>query len=530
MINKLMSFFNQAGIQTNEHDDSLIAKLSLTTLNQTAVFLKEHHANFEALVAGKEQDLLLRYFFYIGVKNKILILELPASTEAGFTQFTHRTTAFGLGQGVCERANNAEISQVRKSCEDQIPSLTALYPAVYRYEQDLSDKYGFQFSGSAPYKVPARAVDELREAPNLSEQTIIPVGPVHAGVIEPGHFHFTTLGEHIINLDISLGYLHKGLLSEFEHRSISEGLDLSQEICGDSLVAYSWAFAHAVEKAYDITPSKTILFSRMIALELERLYNHMGDIGGIINDTGFALANAYLSIIKEKILRLNERLFGHRFLKHFIKIANTTKKLSKENLTILSSELSAREQEFEKLLVLTSKHSTVLERLNRTGILSHQKANFYSVLGVVGKASGISFDSRRDMNFAAYEDIKFQSHLRREGDVFARLQLRISEVKESFHIIYQCVNKLANIQESDAAPIELTKLKRPFSWAMVEAARGPVFVYVELNEQGLIKQVLFRDISRHNWKVLEEAVLGNIVPDFPLCNKSFSLSYAGTDL
>lgn len=488
-VKQLNFFVGTLGLELKAIDDNtVVVSLEPSKLKPLSSFLKGNNAHFEAsLVTKKSSYLEVKYFFYLGIKSFMLILETRV------------------------KENGA------------IPSLTSDFPALFSYEKEAEERFAIKFYERVELEPAYDAAPELHGDENSIE---VPVGPIHAGVIEPGHFHFTCQGEHINNLSISLGYLHKNIEKEFVNRSIYEGLDLSENICGDSIVAYSLAFAQVVEKIKNISVSKRTQYTRMILLELERIYNHLGDIGGILNDTGFSFTNSYFSALKEKLLRFNNRIFGHRFLRGSIKIASVADEISDEDVNVLSFSLDNIEQEFLKLLDLTLKHRTVVDRLSKTGHLSNKTAKSLSVTGLVGKASGVSFDSRRDLSFAAYKDIQFHSHLRREGDVYARFRLRVDEIKESFHIINQC---LKNLDSDDQA--QRHTLSVPYSWSMVEAARGPVFVYLELDTaKGLVQRARFRDVSRHNWKALEYAVLKNIIPDFPLCNKSFSLAYAGVDL
>lgn len=472
-------------------DDTLLLRIETSKLETVTAFLLGHRAQFQAQVVSKKANRLeLKYFFYIGIKSKLLVLELN-------TEYTRHPS---------------------------IPSITAYYPAVYVYEQETRLKFGIEYCDSIEVKFPYDPAPEFE--PNDPNTTEIPVGPIHAGVIEPGHFHFTCHGEHIVNLSISLGYLHKNIETEFENRSIEEGLELSNSICGDSIVAYSLAYVQALEKIQSITVNKRTQYHRIILLELERLYNHIGDIGGIINDSGFSITNSHLSAIKERMLRLNKKIFGHRFLSGSINIGSVSKDLGLTDIEILNDKLNELNQDFKKAINLTMKHKTVLDRFSQTGYLTNATAQLLSVAGIVGKASGVSFDSRRDLSFATYEDINFHTHVRREGDVYARFQLRLSEVEESFKIIRQCLRKLSSDENEPAE----AKLTRKSAWSVVESARGPVFAYLELDNKAKIARAKLRDISKHNWKALEYAVLKNIVPDFPLCNKSFSLAYAATDM
>ncbi len=496
-LDKLANFLEKNNLKLDStNDDLLLIKLDLNLLIKLVDFLKKNNAMFETLVVSKNTNINLKYFFYVGIKGKLLLLDLEVEMD------------------------------------DEIPSLTGLYQAVFSYEKESSLRFKIKFSDCNPVKVAPHYPPELTRDIEEGETTIIPVGPIHAGIIEPGHFHFTTLGEHIINLEISLGYKYKNIEHEFENRSVAEGLELAQHICGDSTFAYGLAFTQAIEKIYKLEPSPSVQYMRTIVLEMERLYNHCGDLGGLVNDTGFSVVNSYLSALKEKVLGLNKIYFGHRYLRNFIKINAVTRFLTADERLALGAALQVIKKDFLKVIGLTLKHNTVLERFSNTGCLTNHNATLCSVSGLVGRASGVSYDSRRDLPYAAYEELGFHSHLRREGDVLARFNLRVSEVDESLNIIHHCLAKLDVSGQGNETEIDFSKLSvsRPFAWSVAEAARGPVLVYLALTNDGKITRAKIRDVSVHNWKALEYAVLNNIVPDFPLCNKSFSMAYAGADM
>jgi Ni,Fe-hydrogenase III large subunit len=493
--NHLLEFLDKEGFCFKEEfgDTFFIELFKIQDLSRLITILKQQRIRFEAhLVVEKDTSFELKYFFYPEIPSRLLLIKISCPKNIS------------------------------------IPSFLDLYPALYGHEKDYELSLGIKYSNLIK---PATPVDLAAKFPITdSEPYEIPVGPIHAGVIEPGHFHFKSHGENIESLSISLGYLKKNIESEFKGRSIEEALDLVQEICGDSLVAYALAYTQAIEKIRPQRIKKETFFIRMILLELERIYNHLGDIGGIINDAGFSFSNSYLSFLKESVLRLNKSFFQNRFLRNTIKIHESPVAIS--NPAALKELIKEIHGKFDQIIELTSRHRSILDRLSETGHLSYQTAQNLSITGVVGKSSGISFDTRRDLSFAAYDEINFHSHLRREGDVYARFRLRVDEVKESIKIINNCLNKFSEelsanvfIETSHCYP------DRYSAWSCVESARGPVFIYLELDERKeKISYLKLRDCSKHNWKALEYAVLKNIIPDFPLCNKSFGLSYSGTDL
>jgi Ni,Fe-hydrogenase III large subunit/Ni,Fe-hydrogenase III component G len=354
----------------------------------------------------------------------------------------------------------------------------------------------------------------------------VPVGPVHAGIIGPGHFRFSVAGEPIINLEPRLGFTHRGIEKLFENKYPAECLSLAERVSGDSSFSHSLAFCQAVEKINSIQVSLGMQYERCIFLELERMYNHASDIGGIALDVGFSFPAAYASIIKESILCLNETLTGSRYIKGVNIIGGVSQQLSGNNCTLLLETIPAILNDFRDLKDTLLSNASFMDRADGTGILKKKIAEDIGIVGVAAKASGIPRDLRK--NFPVpYNGINFTPHQYTKGDVLARMQVRIEEFEESVKIIKQCVELL---KTNEVIEIPDKAAKAGFALGYSEGWRGPVLYWIKLNESGLIDRCKIVDPSFHNWQGLSYAVLGNIIPDFPLCNKSFGLSYSGNDL
>jgi len=353
------------------------------------------------------------------------------------------------------------------------------------------------------------------------------VGPVHAGIIEPGHFRFSVEGETIVNLETRLGFVHKGTEKLFEQLPFDQTPALAERISGDTSLGHVLAYCQALETlaSCDVPPRARWL--RVILLELERIYNHVGDVGMIINDTGFGFGHAHCFRIREELLRLNERLTGHRLLRGAVVPGGVTGPVVTSPLPEAATAVERLVAEFVEIARLCLDNTTVLERLQGTGRLTTATATGMQVVGLVGRASGIDADVRRDAPFAAYGESDVRVPVYETGDVWARTMVRLDEAREASRLIRTAAGRGAE----GATRVPLPPLAAgAHAFGLVEAWRGPVWHWVLADGATSLGRVKVVDPSFRNWPALEYAVLKNIVPDFPLCNKSFNLSYSGNDL
>jgi len=353
----------------------------------------------------------------------------------------------------------------------------------------------------------------------------IPVGPVHAGIIEPGHFRFSVVGETVIDLKIRLYFTHKGTEKLFEGRAPADGVELAERISGDTTIGHALAYCQAVESLAGCEVPARAKYLRVILLEMERLYNHIADFGAICNDTGFAAAHSHCFRIRERLLRLNKRLTGNRLLRDGIVLGGVRNDFpSNLDLTI---ELDSIIADFNEIVEISLNNTMLLDRLDGAGYLTTKTAADHGVLGYVARASGIDIDVRRDHPFAAYPFLKFKVAASQSGDVHARAQIRVDEANESVSIIKQALSQLPTGEL--VAPLGRLPAWQP-AFGMVEGWRGAILHWVMADDDGKLYRVKIKDPSFVNWPALSFAVLKNIVPDFPLVNKSFNQSYSGNDL
>jgi len=358
----------------------------------------------------------------------------------------------------------------------------------------------------------------------------IPVGPIHAGIIEPGHFRLSVAGERIVLLELRLGFTHKGSEKLFEILPLNDKVRLSEKISGDSSFSHSLSFCQALEQLSNITVSKRALYLRVIYAELERVANHFGDIGAIMMDTGFNFGGAHGARLREMILQINARITGSRFLRGVNVIGGVTKDIDSNEKNRLSGELLNILKDFSEVIEVAENNASLLNRLKGTGVLSSEITKDHGVVGIAGKAVGRPNDARVDYPYAAYDEISIGDiPTEQDRDVYARFRVRIKEAYASIKIIQ---NALPKLPEGHISPPNLNIVfkKNALAVSIVEGWRGEIVYFVTTDSSGNISRVAPRDPSFVNWTVLGNAGFDNVVPDFPLINKSFNLSYSGNDL
>lgn len=355
----------------------------------------------------------------------------------------------------------------------------------------------------------------------------IPVGPVHAGVIEPGHFRFTVCGETVVRLEARLGYTHKGIEGLMRGAPLSRAVRLAGHACGDSTVAYALAFSRAAEAALGVEVPLRAHFLRALMAELERLANHLGDIGAICNDASFTLMLAHCGVLRERVLRAAEATFGHRMMRDRVVPGGVAADLAGEGVAVLRALVAEIRSKFPELVELYDNTSSLQDRTVATGTLKAELARRFGAGGHVGRASGRDFDARRALAFAPYDRLAFEVPVFDEGDVNARVWVRIREVEQSLSLVERILDGLPGGEVT--APAEPAGEARE-GVAVVEGFRGDVLAWLRLGTDGTVERCHLRDPSWFQWPLLEAAIEGNIVADFPLCNKSFNCSYSGHDL
>ncbi|HLH97678.1 MAG TPA: hydrogenase expression protein HypE [Xanthobacteraceae bacterium] len=356
----------------------------------------------------------------------------------------------------------------------------------------------------------------------------IPVGPVHAGIIEPGHFRFTANGEAVVRLEERLGYVHKGIESLMVGADLARGIRLAGRTSGDSTVAYALAFAHAAEAALGLSVPPRAAWLRALMAELERLANHFGDFGAICNDASFAIMHAQCGILRERTLRVAATCFGHRLMMDRIMPGGISNDVPANGLAQLRELIAEIQRSFPRLVALYDNTASLQDRTVTTGVLKAALARQFGAGGFVGRASGRAFDARRALAYPPYDQLAFEVPVVKTGDVNARVWIRIHEIEQSMRLIDQII---ASLPEGPlSAPAEAAGGAAAEGLGIVEGFRGDVLVWLRLDGERRIARCHLRDPSWFQWPLLEAVIEGNIVADFPICNKSFNCSYSGHDL
>ena len=439
------------------------------------------------------------------------------------------------------------IGVLSLACPDrQFPSVGELHAPAIRLERAIQDLFGQEAIGlpdARPwfdhgrwgFRHPLGNAERIAPgAPRYPFLPVegehlhrIPVGPVHAGIIEPGHFRFTASGETIVRLEERLGYVHKGIESLMAGANLARGAELAGRVSGDSTVAYAFAFARAAEAALQVEVPHRAQWLRALMAELERLANHFGDIGAICNDAAFSLLHAHCGVLREQVLRTADRCFGHRLMRDLIVPGGVAHDLDPDGAAAITTLVAEARRRFPHLVDLYDNTASLQDRTVGTGILKPQLARRFGAGGFVGRASGRAFDARRAPGYPPYDQLEFQVPGLDAGDVDARVWIRIHEVEQSLTIVEQILARLpaGPLREEVPAPHSAHE-----GIALVEGFRGDALVWLRLAASGRIERCHLRDPSWFQWPLLEVAIEGNIVADFPLCNKSFNCSYSGHDL
>lgn len=348
-----------------------------------------------------------------------------------------------------------------------------------------------------------------------------------AGIIEPGHFRFHAMGEDILSLEERLGYVHKGIEKCAEGRDVWGLARLAGRVSGDSTVAHAWAACRACEAAAGLVLPRRALVIRAILAERERIANHLGDIGACCNDVGFAFAQVQCSRLRELWQRQNSAVFGHRLLMDIVLPGGVNRDLDKEQIETLLAAIDRMRLELHEFLPLLYEYPSLQDRLQTTGVLSLKKARSLGVLGYLARASGECWDLRRDAPYPPYENMVVAVPHTLEGDASGRLRIRGDEILVALDLLEEMLTKLPPGEVAQDFPSVDSDCS---GIACIEGWRGEILAYVHLEAGGRVSRYFPRDPSWLNWPALEELILGEIVPDFPLCNKSVNGSYSGHDL
>lgn len=437
--------------------------------------------------------------------------------------------------------------------EKKISSVAEIFPSASWFEREIRDGFGLEFTGSFDTRrlflhecypegfhpllkefkngpvIPAKSASNEYKFRQVKGEGVyqIPVGPVHAGIIEPGHFRFSVIGEPIFSLEIRLFYKHRGIEKLAEGKIPSECVPLAEAISGDESAANAVGFCMAVEQIYGIKVPQRAEYLRTVMLELERIYSLLADLAGMAVDVGFALVASPFLVLREEVLRQNEKLTGSRFLREIMVPGGLKKDLSDAALKELPAFLKKFSQVFEQAFRRAMSSSSLIDRFATTGVIKRELISPLNLTGPLAKASGCPADLRVDKSYSAYKIFSPESSAKKKGDVLSRFEVKADEIRVSLNLLLKLIEKIPEgpVYTGYDSNTEITG----YSLALIEAPRGQNLHWIYL-KNGIVDRYKIRTASFCNWQAIEHAVLGNIVPDFPLINKSLNLSYAGTDL
>ena len=437
----------------------------------------------------------------------------------------------------------------------ELPSITEQVPAANWHEREARDLFGIAFAGHPDPRTlvlhdgwpeglhPLRkSFDARRRPPVMPAEEFphlvvegegvfeVPVGPIHAGIIEPGHFRFSTVGESVLNLDARLFYTHRGLEKRIEGLSFADALHVAERTCGVCSVSHPLGFCEASEQIAGVAVPARARVLRTIALELERLYNHVGDVGNIAAGASYHTGTSAGLRMKEALQQVAEQLTGSRFLRGLVTPGGVRLDLTPALAQAIQAVVASTEEALANLLARIENNPTVLDRLDTTGILSARDAIALGVTGVAARASGVDRDARRDHPHAAYVGeggARIAVATEADGDVHARLDVRATEARESMRLVRSLLGGVP------PGPIQAAMPDALPPWGIglssIESPRGAAIQWLRSDGAGKVDRYHLRSASYANWSAVSLAAQSAIVPDFPLVNKSFELCYACTD-
>lgn len=436
--------------------------------------------------------------------------------------------------------DSREYRHFSEMVEHPIPSATAITPAAAWYERELHDLYGMRiqghpnlqpliFHGGWPSNRHPRLAGPVRSDYRFLKVhgdgvCEVPVGPVHAGIIEPGHFRFSVVGDTVLHLELRHFYTHKGIEARFEGIPVSSGVMLAESVSGDNCFAHAVAYSQAVENAFGLSVPPRGRALRLIGLELERMLAHIADVGALCGDVAFVVPAAYTARLKELLLRASADLVGTRYWRGLCRPGGMVRNVTDENLRVLGVKIAAAATDFAELAQMILETPSVLNRFESTGVLKKDVARALGIVGPAARASGLKLDVRRDHPYGRYRALALDVPHLNSGDVLARARIRIDEVAASSRLIADAIQGMPSGAIAAAVPWQ----PGAEGFSAVESPRGELLYFLRIRD-GRIQRCHIKSPSFQNWPALPLAMPGNIIADFPLINKSFNLSYSGCD-
>lgn len=410
-------------------------------------------------------------------------------------------------------------------------SFSAIYPQFHVFEREFFEEFGIE-PLNHPWLKPLRKNQDNYNFFEMRGDEVhqVAVGPIHAGVIEPGHFRFMCHGEKVYDLEIMLGYQHRNVENLFVGNNKFQN-QLAESVCGDSVIAYNMAYSNLMESLSDTTISNKAQLIRRIALEMERIAVHIGDMGAIAGDIAYQMGASIFGVTRTLVINTMLEISGSRFGRGLIKVGGVNFDIDKSLADKIVSTLEEVATTVDRTTKVMLHSPTVISRLERTGVVSYETAKSLGAVGMAARASGVDLDSRFDLNDSWYTSLNVVKPFKAHGDVHSRFKLRYKEVKQSIKIVKKLLKKLDEFKSDPILVNPSTNLAaNTLVLSVVEGWRGEVVHVAITGADNDIIRYKIKDPSFNNWYMLAMAVRNNGISDFPLCNKSFNLSYCGNDL
>lgn len=487
---------------------------NLQSISQKEISFIDAEKFFKDIIANVKGGKRILSYFGINENEKVKIYCLLADDEL----------------------SKITIAFTKLNKRESYPSLTLQIPSAHLFERELFEQCGIIPEGHPWLKPVRKGIAGIN--PNekqyeffkmLGEEVHeVAVGPIHAGIIEPGHFRFSAHGEVVHNLEIQLGFQHRDVENLFlKNDNILYQTKLAESISGDSVIAHSGTFLRAVESLMNINVSKRVKIIRAIMLELERIAVHLGDLSAISNDIAYLTGNSIFGAMRTLIINTSMLICGNRFGRGMMKLGGVYFDIDDDKRKSLITTLNKVNTEVQTAAEVMFSSASVMERLEETGVVSKETATEIGMVGMAARASGVAVDARVDHPFGAYQIFPIHKLTLNSGDVFARSYIRFVEIQQSIKII---TDLLLDFPNGDLSVDQSEIQKDSFVVSVTEGWRGEIVHCIFSDENGKIKKVKIKDPSFNNWFVLALAVREEGISDFPLCNKSFNLSYCGFDL
>lgn len=409
-------------------------------------------------------------------------------------------------------------------------SFTQTYSQFHMFEREFYEEFGIE-PLNHPWLKPLRKNQNIYPFFEMRGDEVhqVAVGPIHAGVIEPGHFRFMCHGEKVYDLEIALGYQHRGV-EEIILKSKKYNNRLAESICGDSVIAYNMAYSQLMEILSNSQISNRAQIIRRIALEMERIAIHIGDMGAIAGDIAYQMGASIFGVTRTLVINTMLEISGSRFGRGLIDVGGVNFDINRELSEKIVKMLDEVALTVDRTTKVMLNSPTVISRLERTGVVSTETAKALGAVGMAARASGVDLDSRFDMNDKWYTSLNVVKPFKATGDVHSRFKLRYKEIKQSMKIVKKLLQRLEEEQSEIKIKANEDLSSNTFAISIVEGWRGEVVHIAITGVNGELLRYKMKDPSFNNWFMLAMAVRNNGISDFPLCNKSFNLSYCGNDL